>query len=101
MLESAMGYLAAADPTATAASAQAQALRDLERLDAAETAARTAILAAFTAARTYRDDAAYSPRSWLIHQTRITRGAAAGHVAWLRRAAGAVGAARGRGHPDP
>jgi hypothetical protein len=86
MLESAMGYLAAADPTAMAA-AQAPALRGLERLDAAGTAARTAILAAFTAAGTYRDDAACSPRSWLIRHTRITRGAAAGHVAWARRAA--------------
>ena len=32
-------------------------------------------------------DGDYSPRSWLIHRTRITRGAAAGHVAWARRAA--------------
>jgi hypothetical protein len=87
MLESAMGYLAAADPTAMAAGAQAQALRGLERLDAAGTAARTAILGAFTAARGHHADAAYSPRSWLVHRTRITRGAAAGHLAWVRRAA--------------
>ncbi|HEX2823664.1 MAG TPA: DUF222 domain-containing protein [Streptosporangiaceae bacterium] len=34
----------------------------------------------------YCEDAAYSPRSWLVHQTRVTRGAASGHLAWVRRA---------------
>jgi hypothetical protein len=87
MLESAIDYLAAADPTGMAAEAQAQALVGLERLDAVETAARASILGAFTAGRGYAADADYSPRAWLIHKTRITRGAAAGHLAWARRAA--------------
>jgi hypothetical protein len=87
MLDSAMSYLAAADPAAMGAGAQARALAGLERLDAAETAARASILGAFTAGRGYAADADYSPRSWLIHRTRITRGAAAGHLAWARRAA--------------
>jgi hypothetical protein len=87
MLDSAMSYLAAADPAAMGAQAQARALAGLERLDAAETAARASILGAFTAGRGYAADADYSPRSWLIHRTRITRGAAAGHLAWARRAA--------------
>jgi Domain of unknown function (DUF222) len=87
MLESAMSYLAAADPTAMAAEAQARALRGLERLDAVETAARASLLGAFTAGKGYAADAEYSPRSWLIHRTRITNAAASGHVAWMRRAA--------------
>jgi Domain of unknown function (DUF222) len=41
----------------------------------------------FTAGQGYAADGAYSPRAWLIHQAGITRGAAAGHTAWVRRAA--------------
>jgi hypothetical protein len=87
MLESAMGYLAAADPTAMAAGAQARMLKGLERVGAVGVAARTSFLGAFTAGKGYREDAAYSPRSWLMHRTRVTKGAAAGHVAWVRRGA--------------
>ena len=35
-------------------------------------------LAAFTAGQGYADDAAYSARAWLIHQTQVTSGAAVG-----------------------
>lgn len=86
MLQSAMSYLAAADPTAMAAEGQAECLQALERLDAVETAARAWILGAFTTGRGYSADADYSPRAWLIHKTRVTRGAAAGHLGWARRA---------------
>ena len=51
------------------------------------TAARTSILAAFTSGQGYAADADYSPRAWLIHKTRITKGAAVGYTAWVRRAA--------------
>jgi Domain of unknown function (DUF222) len=51
------------------------------------TAARASMLAGFTAGQGYADDAAYSARSWLIHQTHITSGAAVGHTAWAKRAA--------------
>jgi hypothetical protein len=85
MLTAAMGYLAAADPTQMPAAEQARALAALERLDAMETAARSLILAAFTAAQGYRDDGDYSPRSWLIHRTRITNAAAGDHAGWSRR----------------
>src|SRR5215831_13399854 len=87
MLESAMGYLSAADEGQMAAATQAQCLAALERLDAAGTAARASILAAFTAAEGYTGDACRSARTWLVHRTRITRAAAAGHVGWARRAA--------------
>ena len=85
MLTAAMGYLAAADPTQMPAAEQARALAALERLDAMETAARSLILAAFTAAQGYRDDGDYSPRSWLIHRTRITNATAGDHAGWSRR----------------
>jgi len=87
MLRAVMGYLCAADATAMAAEAQAECLRALEEMDAAKTAARAKVLGAFTAAQGYSADGDYSPRSWLIHRTRITRGAVAAHLAWARRAA--------------
>ncbi len=80
-------YLAATDPTAMAAQAQAECLQALEQGDAVCTAARARILAAFTAGQGYSDDADYSPTSWLIHRTKVTKAAARGHVGWARRAA--------------
>jgi hypothetical protein len=85
MLESAMGYLSAADATAMAAQTQAQALMALERVHSMGTAARASILAAFTSGQGYSADADYSPRAWLIHKTRITKGTAVGYTAWVRR----------------
>ncbi len=82
-----LSYLAAADPTAMAAQAQAECLQALEQGDAISTAARAAILAAFTAGHGYSADADYSPTSWLIHRTKVTKGAARGHLGWARRAA--------------
>jgi Domain of unknown function (DUF222) len=87
VLEAAMGYLSAADATAMPTETQAQVLRVLERATAMGTAARACILGAFTATRGYSADGDYSPRSWLIHRTQITRGAATAHTAWARRAA--------------
>ena len=98
MLQSAMGYLAAADATAMAAETQARCLRVLEQVSSVGTAARTSILAAFTSGQGYSADADYSPRAWLIHQTRITKGAAVGYTAWVRRAAAHPGG-RGRRWP--
>ena len=100
MLRSAMGYLSAADATAMAAETQAQCLLALEQLDAIETAARSSILAAFTSGQGYSADADYSPRAWLINKTRVTKGAASGHLGWVRRAAAhpQVVAALAEGH---
>jgi hypothetical protein len=87
MVLAGLSYLAAADPTALAAQAQAECLQTLEQADAMTTAARARILAAFTAGQGYSADADYSPTSWLIHRTRVTKGAARGHVGWARRTA--------------
>jgi hypothetical protein len=86
MLRSAMGYLAAADATAMTAEEQARCLRVLEQATATGTAARTSVLAAFTAGQGYSADADYSPRAWLIHKTGVTKGAAMAYTAWVRRA---------------
>jgi hypothetical protein len=107
MVRAGLGYLAAADATQLAAATQAECLRELEQADAVATAARASILAGFTAGQGYAGDAACSARAWLIHQTRITSGAAVGHTAWARRvtthpkviaalAAGKVPASAGR-----
>ena len=87
MLRSAMGYLSAADATAMPAETQAQCLQALEQINSMGTAARASLLAAFTSGQGYTADADYSPRAWLIHKTRITKGAAVAYTAWVRRAA--------------
>src|ERR1700760_3293611 len=81
-------FLASTDPTALPASVQAGILRALEQANAAGVAARAYYLAAFTAGQGYSEDADYSPRAWLIHQTGITRGAAATRMSWVRRTSG-------------
>ena len=87
MVRAGYGYLAADDPAAMATAAQASCLLALEQADAIGAAARAGILGAFTAARGYAQDADYSPTSWLIHRTRVTKHAARAHRAWARRAA--------------
>jgi hypothetical protein len=85
MVLTGLGYMAAADPTALAARAQAECLQGLEQADAISTAVRAWLLAAFTAGQGYAEDADYSPTAWLIHRTRVTKGAARGHLGWARR----------------
>ena len=94
MVQAGLGYLAAADATAMPAETQAWCLQMLERAHAMGTAARTSVLAAFTAGQGYCADADYSPRAWLIIiRTRVTKGAAVGYTAWVRRAAAHPGVA--------
>jgi hypothetical protein len=44
------------------------------------------MLSAFTSGRGYSADAQYSARAWLVHKTGVTKGTAASHTAWMRRA---------------
>jgi hypothetical protein len=78
-------YLATADLAALAAQAQAECLQAFEQGDAISAAARARVLAAFTAGHGYSEDADYSATSWLIHRTRVTKGAARAHLGWARR----------------
>jgi Domain of unknown function (DUF222) len=87
MVRAGLGYLAAADATQLPAAVQAECLRELERSDAAVTAARAGFLAAFTAGQGPAGDGDYSAVTWLMHRTGITRGAAVGHTAWAKRTA--------------
>ena len=80
------GYLAAADATAMTAEEQARCLRVLERATSVGTAARTSVLGTSGSGQGYSADADYSPRAWLIHKTRVTKGAAVSYTAWVRRA---------------
>ncbi len=80
-------FLAATDATQMPVQTQAECLQMLEQADAISTAARASILGAFAAGQGYSADADYSPRAWLINRTRITKGAAVAHTAWVRRAA--------------
>ncbi len=86
MVHAGLAYLATADATAMGADTQARGLHLLEQATSIATAARTSILAAFTAGQGYCADADYSPRAWL-NQTRVSKGAAVGYTAWVRRAA--------------
>jgi hypothetical protein len=85
MVRAGLGYLAAADAAQLSAETQAECLRGLEQTDAIATAARASFLSAFIAGHGYSADADYSARAWLMHQTGITRGAAASHTAWAKR----------------
>jgi len=85
MVLTGLRHLTAADPTAFAAQAQAECLQALEQADAMSTAVRAGFLGAFTSGQGYAEDADYSPTAWLIHRTRITKGAARAHLGWARR----------------
>ena len=85
MLDRALGYLATADTAALPTSVQADALLALASVEARHTAARSRVLAAFAARGGYEDDGHRSARSWLRWRARVTRGAAAGAIGWVRR----------------
>jgi hypothetical protein len=81
MVRAGLGYLAAADATAIAAQTRVHCLQGLEQAHSVATVARASILGAFNAGQDYADDADYSARAWLIHQTGVTRSTAVAHTA--------------------
>jgi hypothetical protein len=85
MLDRALDHLNAADAVSLPSSVQAEALRALERAGAKHTAARARMLGAFAGQAAYEDDGHGSARTWLKWRTRVTAGAAAGAVGWVRR----------------
>jgi hypothetical protein len=87
-LTSAMRYMNNADATQMSTELLARCLQTFERLDAAEVVARSRVLGAFTAAQGYCEDGDYSPTSWLIHKTRVTKAVAVRHIGWTRCLAG-------------
>ena len=99
VLEGALDYLNRTNAASLPAAGQASALKALERAESKHTAARAAILAAFTAQATFQDDGQHSARAWLKWRTGVTTGAAAGAVGWMKRIAAhlAVGKALAAG----
>src|SRR5215467_1232103 len=87
MLGRALDHLNAADVASLPASVQAEALRALARAEARHVAARSRVLGAFAAQGGFEDDGHGTARTWLKWQTRITTGAAAGAIGWVRRLA--------------
>jgi hypothetical protein len=87
MLHRALDHLAATDAASLPTAVQAEALRALERAGAKHTAAAAGMLAAFAGQGAYEADGQRSARAWLTWQTRVTAGAAAGAVGWVRRLA--------------
>src|SRR5215831_1408615 len=87
ILDRALDYLNAADAASLPTGVQARALRALGRAEAKHTAARARVLAGFTAQGGFEDDGHGTARAWLKWQTRVTTGAAAGTVGWVRRLA--------------
>jgi len=85
MLDRALGYLATADTAGLPTSVQADALLALAKAEAKHTAARSRALAAFAAQGGYEDDGHRGARSWLRWRAKVTRGAAAGAIGWVRR----------------
>jgi uncharacterized protein DUF222 len=88
MVHAGLAYLATADATAMGAAERVGCLRGLEEADAVATVARTSVLGAFATGQDYVDDGDYSPCSWLIHRTHVTKGTAVDHTGWVKRGAG-------------
>jgi hypothetical protein len=87
MVQAGLGWLASADVASLLTVEQADCLRGLERAESMHTAARSRVLSAFHAQCGYEDDGCGSARTWLKWQTRVTGGAAAGAIGWMRRQA--------------
>jgi hypothetical protein len=98
-LDAALGHLAATDWTSPGTAAHGEMLARLQQAQAKLTAVNAAVLAAFTAGSGYEPDGHRSAMAWLMHRTRISRGAAAGAVGWQRRLArhGVIAAAMAAG----
>ncbi len=87
MAQAGLSWLAKADAKTLSSGEQAGCLRGLERVQSMHTAARSRVMSAFDAADGHENDGHPTTRSWLRCQTRLTSGAAAGAVGWMRRLA--------------
>ena len=87
MARAGLGWLADQDATALSSVEQAEVLRGLEQARSMHTAAQARTLGAFHARGGCESEGHPTARSWLTWQTRLTRGAAAGAVGWMRRLA--------------
>ncbi len=82
-----LGFVAAADAGSLPGAELADCLRGLERAESVLTAARARVLAAFNSQGVFELDGQQGCRPWLVWQTQVTKGAAAGSLGWMRRLA--------------
>ena len=103
MARAGLGWLAATDAAGLTSIEQADCLRGLAAAEAMQTAARSRVLAAFSAQGGYEDDGHGTAKTWLKWQTRATAAAAGAAVGWMRRLAAhpAVARALGAGQMSP
>jgi hypothetical protein len=87
MAQAGLSWLAAADATKLTGAEQADCLRSLEKVRSVHTAAHAKVMTAFDASDGHQADGAPTVRSWLKWHARLTPGAAAGAVGWMRRLA--------------
>jgi Domain of unknown function (DUF222)/HNH endonuclease len=80
-----LAFLNDADAASIPVADQAECLRELARAESAATSAQARMLAVFSSQGGYSDDGQGSARSWLTWQTRITGGAAAAAMGWMKR----------------
>jgi hypothetical protein len=82
-----LGFVAAADAGSLPGAELAGCLRGLGRAESVLTAARSRVLAAFNSQGQFEAYGQQGCRPWLVWQTRVTKGAAAGSLGWMRRLA--------------
>jgi hypothetical protein len=82
-----LSFLARADAASLPVDELSGCLKELELAESIHTAARARVMSAFNSQSGFEADAARSTKGWLVWQTRITRGAAAGAMGWMRRLA--------------
>jgi hypothetical protein len=87
MVQAGLAWLASADAASLTCAEQADCLRALERAKSMQLAARASVLLAFAASGGFEYDGQGSAKSWLRSQTRVTVGAAAAAMGWMRRLA--------------
>jgi Domain of unknown function (DUF222)/HNH endonuclease len=86
-VEAGLAVLASADAAALPSDTLAWCLHALGRAESAHLAARSRLLAAFTAQDASVADGQPTTRSWLRWQTRVTLSAATTEVGWMKRLA--------------
>ncbi|MBV9384511.1 MAG: hypothetical protein JO242_28105, partial [Streptosporangiaceae bacterium] len=94
MIRAGLGFLNATDVAGLPSAAQAGVLAALGQVQAMHTAAHAGVLAAFTAGGGYESGGHGGPVPWLMHVTRVTKGAARGAAGWMRRLNAHPGVAR-------
>ena len=86
-LEASLAYLAAADLAEWPADALAGCLRALGRVESAQLAARSRVMAAFNAAGGFEADGQATVGTWLRWQAQVTSAASGAATGWMRRLA--------------